>query len=112
VNFPGQLSIIFAKQNDHYNNDNGYMSSLGEEKGRVLSNSEALGKFSYYGIPGKFLDNYWQQLIVFWKLDYPVHSFSYIATLFRESSQSQVGKTYSICSQMECNSDVLLWILR
>jgi len=61
VSFPGQMVIVFSQQNDNYNGD-GYMSSLG----RVLNaQNNDLGKFSYYNIPQGFLENYWQQLIVF-----------------------------------------------
>jgi len=68
VNFPAQMTVVFVKQNDYYTNDNGYMSSInrgGEDQKRMLSHSKTLGRFSYYDIPLRFLENYWQQLIVF-----------------------------------------------
>jgi len=70
VNFPGQMAVIFVKQNDHYRDQDGYMSSAGDN-GRVLSqndSSKKLGRFSYYNMPQSFLENYWQQLIIFGSL--------------------------------------------
>ena len=64
VNFPGQMKVIFDKQNADYNGD-GYMSSIGRVLVEGTMYEKRLGKFHYYDIPDNFVKNYWQQLLVF-----------------------------------------------